>query len=790
MKNRLLHLLGKVLLLSLLATACHKETAQPDPAPDKLNYELYENVCTDLSTYVKTYEEKEYDALIRYAEAIPGVDSTQVIDSILYVYTQGGYEWFYDMYGLSAVAPADYSIDPAQLQAELDSLCIAWGDSIITEENFSAPVSPDKASDNLSRSITSNSVGSSDVILKRKNILYWNPWPDYNGEKIHLFPELLHLYEKKFGITCTIKTEATPDVIRSFGNYDLVLIRTHGTKATNGPNGLSAENGLLSVPISTNAFQDFLSKRQASFGVIQYTYDGEYIGAKKEGIGLSKAVFDNLLPDLGNTIIWTCMCHSTHSGFFEATMDKNVPVFFGANQLCDITGPYECLKRFLPKFYLGASARDAFNGEADYRASRYKSYVYDYPKGSLLGYSFSGYGTRNDRIYCWGVKPKSWSDHLNDFIDCVKAYFRAPVEKITNKDYETGIYLMNTETNEADYIAFTENNTTISDYKEYDKMVASGTLNIAVPTLKPKSSYKYWTYLKDDDGITLSDNFCTFTTPSNNFIQMQYQVVAKELTRICTSADAFLGDSKFKIIGVDYGEGTGLEKFEISHWFKTSGLHTVRIYYDGQMTGFRDFGSDDYPLSPFYECSALGSITIPKGVTTIGEGAFGNCHNLNSITIPNSVTRIGKRAFQKCHALSSITIPENVTKIEGQTFYYCTALISITIPRNVTEIAGWAFYSCKALTSVTIQEGVTRIGEMAFGDCRALTSVTIPQSVMKIGQWAFSNDQLTVKCLPTSPPSPSSPAPFILKKLYVPASSVDSYKKAWEGAYKDIIFPL
>ena len=71
--------------------------------------------------------DREYDALIRYAEAIPGVDSTQVIDSILYVYTQGGYEWFYDMYGLSVAAPADYSIDPAQLQAELDSLRIAWG---------------------------------------------------------------------------------------------------------------------------------------------------------------------------------------------------------------------------------------------------------------------------------------------------------------------------------------------------------------------------------------------------------------------------------------------------------------------------------------------------------------------------------------------------------------------------------------------------------------------------------------------------------------------------------------
>lgn len=81
------------------------------------------------------------------------------------------------------------------------------------------------------------------------------------------------------------------------------------------------------------------------------------------------------------------MCHSTHSGFSKQLWIKCTGIF-GANQLCDITGPYECLKRFLPKFYLGASARDAFNGEADYRASRYKSYVYDYPKGSLLGYSF------------------------------------------------------------------------------------------------------------------------------------------------------------------------------------------------------------------------------------------------------------------------------------------------------------------------------------------------------------------------------------------------------------------
>ena len=557
------------------------------------------------------------------------------------------------MYGLSVTTPVNYTIDPAQLQAEIDSLRIAWGDSVVTEGTTSASVPQKRVSDNFSRSIADNRVGNnSDVILKRWNILYWNLWPEYDNRNAHLFPELLQLCEKRFGIKCTIKTEATPEVIQSFGNYDLVIIRTHGTYGSP-----YVKNGGFTIPLS-GAFQDYLSKREASLGVIQYIKKAEaaFSLEKVHAISLGGKVFDNLLPNLSNTIIWTCICYATNTGFYTAAEKKNVLAFFGTDNTCDITGSYECLKEFLPKFYLGATARDAFNREADYKESIYKSYKYTFTKHyfgtTYHDYYFSGHGLRSsNRIYYLGVRPESWSDQLNTITDYIKASFRAPIEYLAYKDKKVGIYLMNAETNEAEYIPFTKNNTTISGYKEYEEMAASGTLNIAVPPLKPKTHYKYWTYLQDDDGVTLSDNYCSFTTPSNNFIQMQYQATAGETTNICTSADAFLGDSDFKIIGVDYGEGTGLEKFNTSHRFKTSGLHTVRIYYDGQMTGFRDFGSDDYPLSPFYECSALASITIPKGVTTIGEGAFYYCHNLNSITIPNSVTRIGKRAFQKCQIL-------------------------------------------------------------------------------------------------------------------------------------------
>ena len=48
------------------------------------------------------------------------------------------------------------------------------------------------------------------------------------------------------------------------------------------------------------------------------------------------------------------------------------------------------------------------------------------------------------------------------------------------------------------------------------------------------------------------------------------------------------------------------------------------------------------------------SITIPNGVTSIGDFAFKDCTSLASITIPNSVTSIGHSAFSWCSSLANI----------------------------------------------------------------------------------------------------------------------------------------
>ena len=157
----------------------------------------------------------------------------------------------------------------------------------------------------------------------------------------------------------------------------------------------------------------------------------------------------------------------------------------------------------------------------------------------------------------------------------------------------------------------------------------------------------------------------------------------------------------------------------------------------------------------FYNCSGLTSVTIGNGVASIGDYAFYDCDGLTSVTIPDSVSSIGDGAFRSCDGLTRVTIPSNVTSIgrsafDGTPFYNnqpnglvvlgkvaykmkgsCPA--SVIIPNSVTSIGNNAFSNCSGLTSVTIPDGVTRIGDEAFFGCSGLTGVTIPDGVTCIG---------------------------------------------------------
>ena len=153
----------------------------------------------------------------------------------------------------------------------------------------------------------------------------------------------------------------------------------------------------------------------------------------------------------------------------------------------------------------------------------------------------------------------------------------------------------------------------------------------------------------------------------------------------------------------------------------------------------------------FEYCSGLTSLTLPDGITEIGSSAFKDCSGLTSLTLPAGITEISSFAFNRCSGLTSLTLPDGITEIGSGAFFGCSGLTSLNLPAGITSIGGSAFNSCSGLTSLTLPAGITSIGDDAFYGCSGLTSLTIPDGVTKIGKYAFSNcSYLTSLTIPSS----------------------------------------
>lgn len=144
-----------------------------------------------------------------------------------------------------------------------------------------------------------------------------------------------------------------------------------------------------------------------------------------------------------------------------------------------------------------------------------------------------------------------------------------------------------------------------------------------------------------------------------------------------------------------------------------------------------------------------GSVTIPNGVTAIGDYAFERCNTVTSIILPSSLTSIGSSAFARCTNLTSINISNSVTYIGSLAFEWCPNLTNVVIPGSVTSVGDFAFNMCSKLSSVTLPDGLKSIGKSSFSFTN-LTSVDLPDSVEFIGESAFSNTGITHITIPSS----------------------------------------
>ena len=180
----------------------------------------------------------------------------------------------------------------------------------------------------------------------------------------------------------------------------------------------------------------------------------------------------------------------------------------------------------------------------------------------------------------------------------------------------------------------------------------------------------------------------------------------------------------------------------------------------------------------------LVKVTLPAGLTNIGEYAFGGAQTgtgLTEITFPDSVTEIGANAFRNAKSLAKVTIGANVAYIGDNAFggtavsdltyganaefgaqgpfRGLTAAATVTLGDNITAFPAKLFEEWTGLASVSLGgvtqlpanafdgfenlatvalDDVTVLGDYAFRGT-ALTEVTIPEGVTSIGNGVFAN---------------------------------------------------
>lgn len=159
---------------------------------------------------------------------------------------------------------------------------------------------------------------------------------------------------------------------------------------------------------------------------------------------------------------------------------------------------------------------------------------------------------------------------------------------------------------------------------------------------------------------------------------------------------------------------------------------------------------DGYPVTSIGDNAFYGlgltSVTIPAGITNIGNNTFGNCQDLTSIIVDADNAAYSSDAgvlFNKSKTslvgypagkTGAYTIPDSVTSINNYAFSECTKLSGITIPNSVTSIGSSAF-AYTGLTSAVIPSSVASMGDGVFTNCSSLSSISVD-----INNLAFSSD--------------------------------------------------
>ncbi len=227
---------------------------------------------------------------------------------------------------------------------------------------------------------------------------------------------------------------------------------------------------------------------------------------------------------------------------------------------------------------------------------------------------------------------------------------------------------------------------------------------------------------------------------------------------------------------------------------------TVGFAIPGSLKSVTLTAAVSVPRAAFQNIASLERVTLNKNVVSVGAQAFASCRNLVSVQFGEQslVASLGNGAFYKTTSLTGITLPSGLTTI-GQNCFAESGLLTLTIPVSVTEIGagvldktnitalsvpfvgknrfytsdeegvlGYFFSSAStgteqrlsasvsatysipaSLASVTVTNA-SRLMYGAFSNCVHITNVTLSAPLSQISDYALYNTGISGALLPAT----------------------------------------
>lgn len=181
----------------------------------------------------------------------------------------------------------------------------------------------------------------------------------------------------------------------------------------------------------------------------------------------------------------------------------------------------------------------------------------------------------------------------------------------------------------------------------------------------------------------------------------------------------------------------------------------------------------------FSRVEGIEQVVMSEPLQEIGKQAFGNCIHLTSVTVPKTVNNISDGAFAGSYLLNAINVAAGNTtyKSDNGVVYNTAGTELVAYPAGKTgeyttlsttkKIKNNAFLSASKITKLTLTSGVEEIENDAFQYTSALKELVFqsPSSFKKMGTWVFVNSGLEKLELPASLETLGAAAFYGCKKL-------------------------